>query len=52
MNMRVLEARLATLADGQLHDQIRTLSKMARHVQRVLAAAHRARKRNNRSARG
>ena len=52
MTMRVLAAKLATLSDGELHDQIRTLSKMARHTQRVLAAAHRARKRNNRGARG
>lgn len=52
MNMRVLEAQLSTLGDGVLHDQIRTLSKMARHAQRVLAAAHRARKRKSREGRG
>lgn|GEM_PF-2731949 len=48
MSMRALEAQLTTLPHGELHDQIRTLSKMTRHVARVLAAAHRARKRQNR----
>lgn len=51
MKMGTLEVRLGTLTTGELHDQIRTLSKMTRHVSRVLAAAHRARKRQNRAAR-
>lgn len=49
MNMRTLEARLSSLADGELHEQIRMLSNMSRHASRVLAAAHRARKRNIRA---
>ncbi|MCD9097063.1 hypothetical protein [Luteimonas fraxinea] len=52
MSMRAVEAKLTEIPSGELHDQIRTLSKMSRHASRVLAAAHRARKRQNRASRG
>lgn len=52
MSMRAIEHKLAGLPHGELHDQIRTLSNMVRHGSRVLAAAHRARKLQNRESRG
>lgn len=51
LKMPVVEHRLMALPHAELCAQIRMLSRLSRHHARVLAAAHRARKRQNRESR-
>lgn len=51
LKMPVVERRLLALPYGELCGQIRMLSRLVRHHSRVLAAAHRAKKRQNQGSR-
>lgn len=51
MNMALFEEELIELSHAELQAQIRQLKQRVHHVTRLLAAAHRARKRQSRASR-